>query len=249
MSITPGYIAFKLATEISPIILTRGIAANFGLGQLLPIVALTEGVNFLQNLILSGSPTGAVDLDKFFAHFYVLPGTQLQSQQVAMVPMANQAVAANATIQQPLPISMMMICPAREDGGYAAKFATMTALQRTLSQHNGAGGTYTVVTPSYIFTDCLMLSMRDVTGGEAGRQRQQMWQLDFVQPLVSISAIDSAVNSQMSKLQKFLPLDGGSSAIPASGLSLGSAVSSIFGGTVAAVAGSVQTGFTTLVPP
>lgn len=248
MSLSPGYVAFKLATEITPVLLTRGIAANFGLGQILPIVALTEGVNFLQNLFLSGNPANIANLDDYFAHWYTLPGTQLISQQAAVVPMANQAVAANATIAQQLAVSMMMICPAREEGGYAAKFATMTSLQRTLAQHNAAGGTYTVVTPSYIFTDCLLLNVRDVTGGESGRQRQTMWQWDFSQPLVSISAVDSAVNSLMNKLQKFLPLNGPGQVAPAAGLSIGNAVSSIFGGTVSAVGGSVQSAFTTLVP-
>src|SRR5882757_10025323 len=131
MSISAGLIAFKLANQITPIILTRGIATN--LGGALPIMAITEGLNLIAG-ILSG--TENKELDDFFCNYAPIPGSTLINQQAATYPFANQAIAANATIAQPLNISMMMVCPAKNKFGFAAKLATMQTLQTTLAQHN-----------------------------------------------------------------------------------------------------------------
>lgn len=214
MSISPGYVAFKLAFQISPIILTRGIATNFGVGGLLPIVALTEGANFAIGL-LTGGPN--IELDDFFAHYTPMPGTTLQANDVAMYPFANQAIAANAIIAKPLNVSLMMNISVRKPLGYAIKLATMTALQKTLAQHNGMGGTYSIVTPSYIFVDCIMTAMRDISSGES-KQSQYMWQLDFIQPLVSLQAANGALNTAMQKITAGLPPSSGAQSFPAAGL-------------------------------
>jgi hypothetical protein len=97
----------------------------------------------------------------------------------------------------------------------------MTALQATLAQHNNQGGTYSIVTLSFIYTDCIMTNMRDVSSGR-GSQRQLAWQLDVVQPLVSIAAAQSALNGQMQKIHDQVPLDDSPQA--ATGLPAGSGV-------------------------
>src|ERR1700680_1822169 len=97
-SISPGGAAFKLTYELSPIILTGGIA-NFMPGGMLPIIALTEPLNFIGGILSGG---GDLDLDDFFAHFVPLPGSGLVSQEFGEYPFANQAVAANAVIRKPL---------------------------------------------------------------------------------------------------------------------------------------------------
>jgi uncharacterized protein YcfJ len=254
---TAGRTAWSLAFEVSPILLTRGIAQNVS-GRVLPIVALTDAATFASGLLSSGT----LSTDNFFAKYYVLPGGMLINQQVAAYPFANQAVAANAVITQPLPVSMMMVCPARPGsgvvgatlgaaagglagaalgtgvapgivggvlagiGGYAGKLATMSALQKTLAQHNSMGGTYSVLTPSYIYTDCIMTAMRDVSSEGETKQYQVRWQFDFLQPLVlSQASADSALNSLAQKLQTGLPLTGPSQALGAAGLAAGGRVS------------------------
>jgi len=191
---------FQLGFQISPIILTNGIASDIP-GQMLPIVALTEGSSFALGL-LSGD--GVPSLDEFFAHFRVLPGTNLQSNQIGNYPFANQQVAANGIIDQPLNVSVMMTCPARGRGGYVSKLATMTALTKALSLHNNSGGTYTIATPAYIYTDCIMLGMRDASPGTS-HQVQTDWQMDFVQPLVSLDQAQQVYNSLMQKISSGLP--------------------------------------------
>jgi hypothetical protein len=219
MSISPGYVAYRLSFEVSPIILTRGIAT--ALGGYLPIIALTEALNFVDTLL-----TGAdISLDNFFAHYVPLPGAALVNNQVATYPMANQTIAANAIIAQPLNISLQMICPVRESLGYPLKLATMTALQSTLAQHNNSGGTYSIMTPSYIYTDCIMTGMRDISGGDTS-QSQYLWQLDFLQPLVSIQAANSALNALMQRLTNGTP-PGIPSGAPATGLPIGSPLSAL----------------------
>jgi hypothetical protein len=213
MSISPGYIAFSLANSASPIILTRGIAT--ALGGYLPIIALTEIANLIDTLA-SGNDVG---LDNFFAQYVPLPGSTLINNQIATYPFANQSIAANAIIAQPLNISMLMKCPVREARGYSVKLATLTMLQSTLAQHNSSGGTYSIVTPSYIYTDCIMTGMRDVSGGES-KQAQYEWQLDFVQPLISLQAAQTALNGLLQRLTNGTP-PGTPAATSAVGLPVG----------------------------
>lgn len=199
----PGYAAYKLSFQLSPIILTDGIAQNIP-GGMLPIIAITEALNFTVGLLGGGEN---LSLDNFFANFEPLTGSTLVDNQVGTYPFANQAVAANAIIAQPLAISMRMICPARNGAGFATKLATMMALQAALEQHNSSGGTYTIATPSYFYTNCLMLKMTDVTAGD-GKQVQTEYQLDFTRPLLTLSSANRAMNSLLSKISSGTAIDG-----------------------------------------
>jgi hypothetical protein len=185
MSASPGRLSWQWQTQISPILLTMGIAASSANGQL-PIISLTDP-NFANN------PTGA-----FFATFRVVPGAKLVQQQVATYPMANQAVAANAVIAQPLTVSLQMTCPATADNTVFQKQQKLTALQNALAQHNNSGGTYSVITPAYIYTNCLLLDITDV--GAPGTQQQVIWQFNFFQPLVSVAQAQQAQSQLMQKL-------------------------------------------------
>ena len=69
---------------------------------MLPIISLTQSVDFVAGVLSGGGPE---TLDDYFAHFNPAPGTALIAQKIATFPLANQAVAANAAITEPLPIS------------------------------------------------------------------------------------------------------------------------------------------------
>jgi hypothetical protein len=181
---------WQLSFQVSPIILVGGIANTLSTG-LLPIIVFTEAIQFdpIAGLLTGNSiPT---DLDDFFAQYVPMPGSSLVSNATGKYPSANQAVAANAIIQQPLNISMRMIAPVRETGGYFTKLAIFTALATALRQHNNSGGLYHVATPAYVYTYCIMTAMTDITEGES-RQRQIEYQIDFEQPLVD--AVDAATS-------------------------------------------------------
>lgn len=235
MSISPAYIAFKMAMEISPIILTGGIAK--ATGGALPILALTENAFSLLSGALSGgsNPLSAIvqsvsnstnplasleaQLDSFFAHYTPLPGASLINNQVATYPFANQQVAANAIIAQPLNVSMRMLCPVRNLAGYPIKFAVMTGLQKSLTQHVSMGGLFSVVTPSYIYINCILTGLRDVSAG-GSNQGQFVWQWDFTQPLVTQQAATQALNSLTQTLTNGTQPSGGTPSL-STGLAVG----------------------------
>lgn len=192
-----GRAQFKVTYELSPIILTGGIAQNVS-GGMIPIISLTEGQNYDLGLL---SSSDNVDLDEFFAYFRPAPGATLGDNQIAHYPFVNQTVAANAIITQPLRVSLIMSCPARAaTGGYGRLLSTMTALRSSLAQHEAQGGLYNVITPAYLYTNCIRTNLREVGGGQGGGQTQDEWQWDFEQPLLTLSDAQAAQNTQMSRI-------------------------------------------------
>lgn len=186
---------FKLGYQISPIIMTGGLASSIP-GQMLPLITITEGASILSGLLSGSFPTS---LDDFFANFTVIPGSNLISQQVGHYPFANQSVAANAVITQPLTVSVRMDCPAKSSGAYVSKVATLTALQAALSAHNSSGGLYTVATPGFIYTNLVMTALTDISGA-GSNQVQYQYQFDFEQPLVTLSAGQQAYSALLNKI-------------------------------------------------
>lgn len=185
-----GRSTFRQWFEISPIYLTgNSPLVSSAAGGTLPLISLfgfqTAGI----------SP----EMDDYFAYFIPLPGASLADNQISTYPFANQAVAANALITQPLQIAMRMIVPVREAGGYWTKFSQLTALKNSLDQHNTYGGLYNVATPSYVYTNCIMTKMHDISGGESA-QAQHTWQMDFVQPLITQQQASNAQNALNSKI-------------------------------------------------
>lgn len=197
-----GTAAWKLAFELSPILLTGGIAGP--IGGILPIIAFTEAINFVGGLL---SGTNNIEMDNFFAHFQPLPGSTLINLELGTYPFANQTVAANATIKQPLQLSMLMRCPARDVLGYAAKLATMTVLQQALAQHSQNGGTYTVCTMSQIYTNGILTALRDVSDPES-HQVQNAYQWDFTFPLLTLNDAQSAQSGLMQQLTNATQING-----------------------------------------
>lgn len=230
-----GRTAYKLGFEISPIILVNGIASNMP-WQMLPIVALTDAPTFTTGL-LGGSDL--TNLDAYFAHWKPLAGSTLISQTIPTYPFANQQTAANAVVAQPLNISMLMLCPVQTT--HAVKLASMLVLQDTLAQHNASGGTYIVATPAFIYTNCLLAKVTDVSTNES-KQPQYAYQFDFVQPLITISDLEQVYNTLMNRIAGGLP---NSTSPTWSGPSIGSNIAGIGANTVPAlssVTGSLASG-------
>jgi hypothetical protein len=229
---------YQLSFQISPIILTGGVAQLIP-GGMLPIVSIMQAASFIEGL-LGGS--NVTDLNQYFAHFKPLPGGKMLSVQYAMYPFANQQVAANAAIFEPLRLSMLMQCPASDNTNFVAKFATLTAVKAVLNLHGAQGGTYSVATPSLFYDNGLLTDVTDVTAGQPG-QPQRDWQWDFVFPLLTQQQAVIAMNGMMSSLNNATPSTGatsgpevvsgspsslaGSSLIPAAANSQGTAAAGI----------------------
>jgi hypothetical protein len=200
---TPGTAQWIMAYQLSPIVLFHGIAEGIQGGGL-PIISITEAQNYPSGLT---GPGGALDLDDYFANFAPLPGGTLGENQIGNYPFANQTVAANAIIAQPLLISMLMICPARQTGGYATALSKMTALQSALAQHDSLGGTYGVATPKFLYTNLIRLRLVDVSTAQS-HQAQNTYQWDFIKPLLTLEEAQAAQNSLMSKLSSGSQIQG-----------------------------------------
>lgn len=168
-------------------------------------MSITQALSFVDGLLSGGDDL--TDLDDFFAHFVPVPGSTLADQQIGKYPFANQTVAANAVIAQPLNISLRMICPARDESGYALKLATMQALQATVTAHNASGGTYIVATPSHFYTNLVFLRLYDVARGD-DVQVQNTYQWDFEAPLLTLQAAQQAQNNLMSQITNGTAITG-----------------------------------------
>src|SRR5215469_8719294 len=148
----------QLSYQVCPIILTGGVAANIP-GSMLPIFSL------LNTIVTSAGglplPFNPDDLDNAFASFNVLPGGNLVLQEIGKYPYANQYVAANAVIRQPLTLSVIMDTPMRSTSPWSLKQAVFSALKAALDSHNNVGGTYTIMTPAYMYDNMVMISLTD----------------------------------------------------------------------------------------
>ena len=191
---TPGQAAFRLAFEISPIYFEGGVAGGVP-GAILPLMSVTQGGIFTS--IIAGG--GDLSLDNFFAHFVPQPNSSLVANVVGEYPFANNQVAGNAIVAQPTGISLVMICPARQPGDYLLKQAIFTALKQMIDQHTSLGGTYSVNTPAYLWTGCVLLNLTDVSGGDS-KQVEYRWRWDFRRPLTSLAQANAAQNNLMSAL-------------------------------------------------
>jgi hypothetical protein len=184
--------AWRLAFEVSPVLLVDGIAAGIP-GGTLPIAVFTEGLN-----IVDGALHG--ELADNATRFMPMPGTTLIQQDIGQYPFYNQATAANAVVQKPNRVIMQMLRPVSTKSGYAGKTMTFMALKLALDKHNQSGGSYTVLTPSFIYTGCLLRSMVDNSGLSAqNRQAQYSWSFEFEQPLLTLSQLDATLGNLMSK--------------------------------------------------
>jgi hypothetical protein len=195
--------AQQLSFQICPIILSGGAATQTSSGMI-PIATLFSSGDGSNSL---GLPFNINDLDDAFGAFNVLPGGTLVSQQIAKYPFANQFVAANATIREPLTISLIMDAPMRGNTPWAHKSATFSALKATLDNHNNLGGTYIVYTPAYMYTDLIMTSMTDNSRSNNSLP-QNAWRFDFEKPLVALADLQGAQNQLMSKISNGNPTDG-----------------------------------------
>ncbi|MFW0766690.1 hypothetical protein ACN0IV_12705 [Trabulsiella odontotermitis] len=196
--------AFRLAYEVSPIILVDGIAADIP-GGMLPIAAITEGLSIVNGLLHGEIDNGPM------THFMPLAGTTMIQQDIGNMNFYNLVTAANAVVKRPNRVMMQMLRPAStEDGGYSTKGMSFTALKLALDKHNQSGGSYTVLTPSCIYTGCLLRSVIDTSGfSDQNKQVQYSWQFEFEQPLLTISQLEAVLGNLMDKFESGMPSTGG----------------------------------------
>jgi hypothetical protein len=202
MSISAAAAAYRMQYAISPIIMSGGIASSIS-GGLLPVLTLAN------QLLNSGLmvPDNTDDIEDFFAWFQPLPGGTLIDQQIGTYPYANQQIAGNATIQEPLNISLIMFCPAGKAAGYASKTVIMQAMQAAFKQHNVSGGMYTIMTPAYVYQNCVMTAMTDISSPMT-KQVQMEYKLDFFQPLLTLQDAVAAQNALMNQISSGTATDG-----------------------------------------
>ena len=194
--------AYAIAFQISPIWLTGGLFAQVPALSTTgyPIVGLTQTIAGGANLLQGQLPTDASDLSSYFCNYRPLPGSTLIKNKVAEYPFFTNQIAANAQLQEPLNISLLMYCPANSQTGVLSKLSVMEALQFTLQKHMNLGGTFTVTTPASTYTGCLLSGITDVSTGETN-QPQWAYQWDFVKPLTAFPELNPTnLNSLMASI-------------------------------------------------
>ena len=210
---------FSLSYQKSPIIFVGGVAGNI---QPVPIAAYTEGLYFPQGVV--ANVTG-LELDKFQFDFEPVPGSALVQNQVAMYPFANQSVAANAIISEPLQLSMLMRAPPRLGSSWELKQQVITRIKGIIDSHTALGGTYNVATPSYLYQNLILISLTDQSAGDP-RFPQSIWRWDFVQPLLTESAALAAQNVLLQKISSQTQVLSQNGAVYYSGQGTGTGYSS-----------------------
>lgn len=185
--------------QISPIYLVGGSFTNAPLGMF----AFSDLAGALLGAVQGGISNGA----PYAGLWMVLPGGKLVNQSAAVYPYASQQVAANATVQEPLTLSMLFRAPVKDGFGYLTKAAILTSIKTALTAHNNAGGTYTVFTPGLLYENGLLLDVFDATSSHT-HQEQVDWQFDFFFPLITAQAATSAFNAAMTKLAGGQPVSG-----------------------------------------
>jgi hypothetical protein len=221
---------WKLSYQVSPIFLTGAPVANVPSGMI-PFLSIVNPGAFpvTSNEAYSYSSTGGVagpdlsmvsldqkSLDDAFGAFNVLAGGSLIQQTVAKYPFANQSYAANAILRDPLHVSLIWDTPMRGENAWGTKLTVMQAVKQRLDAHNNGGGTYIVVTPSYVYDNLVMLSLTDASRG-ASNLPQNAWRFDFERPLVVLAELRAAQSALMSKLTNGVITNGAWSG-PAAGL-------------------------------
>ena len=213
----------KLAFQVSPIWFTGPPVSSMP-NQTLPIIAITDielykqaatgivtaiGHGGIGSDANAGTTTATaqINLDDAFGAFTVLPGGSLAKQEVAQYPFANQMVAGNATIFSPLDVSLIWDTPMRGNDAWNKRLSVMTQLQAFITYHNNHGGTYTITTPSFIYTNMLLTSLADASRGQ-NPIPQNAWKFDFTKPLISITDLTAAQNAMMSKITAGLATNG-----------------------------------------
>ncbi|MFL3310094.1 hypothetical protein [Enterobacter asburiae] len=114
--------AFRLAFEISPILLVDGIAASIP-GGTMPIAVLTEGVSIVDGLLHG-------EIADQSTAFTPMAGTTLVQQDIGTLNFYNMVTAANSVVNRPNRVIMQMMRPAStKNGGYATKGITFSCAE------------------------------------------------------------------------------------------------------------------------
>ena len=186
---------FALRYQKCPILLVQGSGSAVP-GTTIPITNITQANRYPKGVTQQAS---GLSLDNYLFDFYPLSGASLIDNQVATYPFLNQTIAANAIITQPLRVSLIMLAPVNQAQGYAQKDSVFNSLKNALDLHISQGGTFTVLTPSYIYLNCLLTGLHDISAGDPKRP-QDRWQWDFIQPLITAQQAQQVMSSAMSKL-------------------------------------------------
>ena len=190
---------WKALYQVNPLFMVGGSFVGLP-GQVFPFSGLAGALlGVVQGALGSGSP--------YIGEWLVMPGGKMVSQAAATYPFASLQIAANATVQEPLSLSMLLRAPVKDGFGYLTKPAIWTSIQAALTAHNNAGGTYIIFTPGLFYQGGILLDVFDATDGET-KQEQVDWQFDFFFPLITQQGASASFSSAMQTMQGGGPVNG-----------------------------------------
>jgi hypothetical protein len=196
----------QLLYQLTPIWLQNGIASG-PIGGYMPILSILNYEVWSALNTQNASAAADWNFENAFAIFQPAPGGSLVKQSIAEYPFANLNVAANATLRNPINVSMIMSTPMKENSAWAMKQSRMSNLKAVLDAHNNLGGTYIVFTPAYIYNNMCMENLTDVSTAVSPLP-QNTWRWDFTAPLVAISDVLGVESNLIQKLTLGLQTSG-----------------------------------------
>ena len=184
-----GRFAIETVYELSPILLKNGIASE-----------REEKLMLIGELTQSLPPLPLTENNGFFAHWKTIGGGSLMQNSVAQYPLANQATAGNAIVQQPVNISMLMYCPATSLYNFALRRTFISGILSSLDLHVRLGGLFVVYTPFFTYDNCVLTGIRDASEGSVTELQNAMI-FDFMRPMImDEQEAQTAQNAFMSKI-------------------------------------------------
>jgi hypothetical protein len=210
---------WKALYQVSPITLVGGLASSVP-GNMLPVLALSQPnlmplasqlqasllaqVQSQSNVANLGGTTSG-NLDDAFGAFNVLPGGTLCVNTVPKYPLADNTMASNAIVRDPINVSVIWDTPMRGANAWTNKLSVMEALKQTLDRHNNLGGLYIVMTPAHYYDNLILTSLTDNSRG-GNSLPQNAWRFDFERPMV-MNTVEGAAsqNLLMSKITAGVP--------------------------------------------
>ena len=197
---------FEFKHELCPILFKNGIASQLE-DKLMPIIQITQQEGYPTSsiagkLLKAVAPGMPPTSSMYFAHFKLVPGSTLMLNSIGQYPFANAATAANAIIQQPVNVSLMMYCPANADYPTSYREGIIASLVAAMNSHVQQGGMFVVYTPMFIYDNCVLVGIRDASEGENSAMQNALI-FDFMRPqIMTNEEAEGARNRLMDKLAK-----------------------------------------------
>ena len=139
-------------------------------------------------LFLTGKPAGIPS--PLIGFSYRASGqSPLIKNDISIYPFINKVDTANGYVSKALDINVSMISPINENNTFAMNALKMNILVPALKAYAGRGGLFSLVTPFYIYRNCMLRGL--VHDSHNDGIQGVNYTLELTQPLLAIDTLNS----------------------------------------------------------